>query len=351
MSQSVIDGCRIAGIATATPSHVFNNTRDATGFEKAEIRKIVAMAGVKQRHVSDGSICSSDLCLAAAGDLLEKLQWPRDSIDGLILVTQTPDYFLPSTSCLIHRDLKLAPHCASFDIGLGCSGYPYGLWMAAMMANNGLKRVLLLHGETPSVFTSPQDRATYLLFGDAGSATAIEQQPGAAPWYFNLQTDGSGFDDLIIPAGGFRQRFSDDRRQYYLHMNGTDLFNFTIKRVPPLIADTLSMAGLAVDDVDHFVFHQSNQFMMKHLAKKCKLPAEKTPLIIGEFGNSGGPSVPLTITRGVCAEPLSQRRKMMLLGYGVGLSWGAGLVDLDPDAAICHRELEGPCLTPYEPEE
>ena len=344
MSQSKIGGCRIAGVATAIPSRVFDNNRDATGFKKEEIRKIVAMAGVKQRHVSDGSICSSDLCLRASEDLLRELQWERDTIDGLILVTQTPDYFLPSTSCLIHRDLGLASHCASFDVGLGCSGYPYGLWMAAMMVNNGLQRVLLLHGETPSVFASPEDRATYLLFGDAGSATAIERQEDAAPWYFNLQTDGKGYEDLIIPAGGFRQRFSDDPRQYYLHMNGADLFSFTIQRVPPLIRDTLAMAGLAVDDVGHFVFHQSNQFMMKHLAKKCKLPPERTPLIIGEYGNAGGASVPLTITRGVCKQPLSEVTKMMLLGYGVGLSWGSGLVDLDPDAPICHAELDRPCI-------
>lgn len=344
MSQSVISGSRIAGVATATPSRLFNNTEDASGFEKEEIRKIVAMAGVKQRRISDGSICSSDLCLAAARDLLEALDWETDSIDGLILVTQTPDYFLPSTSCLIHRDLGLAAHCATFDVGLGCSGYPYGLWLAAMMANNGLRRILVLHGETPSVFTHPEDRSTHLLFGDAGSATAIEQDADGKPWHFNLQTDGSGYDDLIIRAGGFRQRFCDDEREYYLHMDGTDLFNFTIKRVPPLIDETLAMAAQTVDDVDYFVFHQSNQFMMKHLAKKCKLPAEKTPVIIGDYGNAGGPSVPLTITRGICTEPLQQPASMMLLGYGVGLSWGAGLVELDPAAKICHREIDGPCI-------
>jgi 3-oxoacyl-[acyl-carrier-protein] synthase-3 len=344
MSRSVIGGCRIAGIATAIPSRIFDNSRDAAGFSKEEVRKVVAMAGVKQRHVSDGSICSSDLCLRAAEDVLRDLGWEKDSIDGLILVTQTPDYFLPSTSCLIHRDLGLSPHCASFDVGLGCSGYPYGLWMAAMMVNSGLQRVLVLHGETPSVFASPEDRATYLLFGDAGSATAVEQQADATPWHFNLQTDGTGYEDLIIPAGGFRQRFSDDPRQYYLHMNGTDLFNFTIKRVPPLIQDTLSMAQLEVDDIDHFVFHQSNQFMMKHLAKKCKLPPEKTPLIIREYGNSGGPSIPLTITRSVCVETLTEPARLMLLGYGVGLSWGSAVVEVDPQAVICHSELDGPCL-------
>jgi 3-oxoacyl-[acyl-carrier-protein] synthase-3 len=344
MSRSEISGCRIAGIATAVPSRIFDNTRDTTGFGEEEVRKVVAMAGVKQRHVSDGSICSSDLCLRAAENLLRDLGWDKDSVDGLIMVTQTPDYFLPSTSSLIHRDLGLGVHCASFDVGLGCSGYPYGLWMAAMMVNSGLQRVLVLHGETPSVFTSPEDRATHLLFGDAGSATAVERKAGAAPWYFNLQSDGSGYDALLIPAGGFRQRFSEDQRQYYLHMNGTDLFNFTIKRVPPLIHDTLEMAGIAVDDVDRFVFHQSNQFMMKHLAKKCGLPAEKTPVILAEYGNTGGASVPLTITRGVCSTPLTSQSKLMLLGYGVGLSWGSALIDLDENTAISHCELAGPCL-------
>lgn len=339
MAQSILSGCRIAGISTSVPSQVFSNINDTEGFDKTEIKKVVAMAGVKNRHISDGNICASDLCLNAAQDLLNKIGWDKTSISGLIMVTQSPDYLLPSTSCIIHKELSLSPHCAVFDVGLGCSGYPYGLWMAAMMINSGLERVLVLHGETPSRFTSNEDRATNFLFGDAGSATAIERSPEGPPWYFNLQTDGQGYDNLLIKAGGFRERFTENIRDYYLQMKGTDLFNFTIKRVPPLIEETLQSADLTVDDVDYFVFHQSNQFMMKHLAKKCQLPLEKTPIILDEFGNTGGPSIPLTITQ-IEPQIIDKNTKLMLLGYGVGLSWGSALLSIDQDMSITHSELQ-----------
>ena len=240
---------------------------------------------------------------------------------------------------MLHKRLGLSDRCAAFDIGLGCSGYPYGLWMAAMMINSGHKRVLLLHGETPSVFTSPDDRATYLLFGDAGTATAVEQTGSGKPWYFTLQTDGQGYDDLIIPAGGFRDRFNTDSREHHLYMNGSNLFNFTIQRVPPLISDTLALAGSAVDDIDYFAFHQSNRFIMKHLMKKCGLAESQVPVILEDYGNAGGPSVALAITRGICTAPLASEVSVMTLGYGVGLSWSAGLVQLDADAVVAHSEL------------
>lgn len=345
MTESIHNNCRIAGISSCVPSRVFDNLVDAKDFPKDDIKKVVSMAGVKQRRISDGKICSSDLCLNAATELLQKLDWDKESINALIMVTQTPDYFLPSTSCLIHRDLGLSDECATFDVGLGCSGYPYGMWLAAMMINSGLDRVLILHGETPSIFTSREDRSTYMLFGDAGSATAVEKKPGEDPWYFKLHTDGSGYDNLIINAGGFRDRFADDPRQHLLHMDGTGLFNFTIKRVPPLIKRTLELAGKETDDVDYYVFHQSNQFMMKHLAKKCKLPEERIPIILGDYGNSGGPSIPLTITQGIGADKIVKKTSLMLLGYGVGLSWGSGLVTVDPDVHILHSELDSPCVS------
>ena len=345
MSESVHHHCRLAGVSTCVPAKVFDNLEDTKGFPKDDIRKVVSMAGVKKRRVSDGTICSSDLCLNAARDLLSNLKWDAASVYALIFVTETPDFFLPPTSCLVHRDLGLPKSCATFDINLGCSGYPYAMWLASMMINSGQKRVLVLHGETPSLITSQDDKSTFMLFGDAGSATAVERNDDAEPWWFNLQTDGSGYDDLIIEAGGFRQRFVDDDRKYYLKMDGTGLFNFTIQRVPPLINRTLEIAGLTVDDVDSYVFHQSNQFMMKHLVKKCGLPADKAPIILDEFGNCGGPSVPLTITQAVCKEPIQQKLLLMLLGYGVGLSWGAALVYIDPESKILHSSIDKPCLS------
>lgn len=344
MAQSTLNNCRIAGIATAVPDNVFDNQQDIEGFSPTEVRKVIAMAGVKQRFVSDGTLCASDLCLQSARELLSGLQWAPDTIDAMILITHSPDYFQPATVNLVHRDLGLSVNCATFDVGLGCSGYPYGLWLAGMMINSGMKRVLVLHGETPSRYASPEDRATYLLFGDAGSATAVERDDSAQPWHFSLHTDGQGYDDLIIRAGAFRNRFSDVERDYYLEMDGSGLFSFTIERVPPLIEDTLQMAGVEKELIDYFIFHQSNQFMMKHLAKKCGLDVDKTPIILEKFGNTGGPSVPLTVTQAVGQQGMRDDLKMLMLGYGVGLSWSSALVSTDASTVIKHSLVNKRCI-------
>lgn len=341
MPATFTNAAVIRGITSCVPARRFDNLADATDFPPDEVEKVVRMAGVKTRHLAGDTICSSDLCLAAARDLLPALNWEPASIDAVIFVTQSPDYLLPSTACLLHRDLKLRDDCAAFDVGLGCSGYPYGAWLASMMLQTpGFKRVLLLHGETPARFAHHGDRAVALLFGDAGSATAFEAPaaPTAERWWFSLHTDGTGYADLIIPGGGFRDRFPTDPAASFVHMNGANIFNFTIKRVPPLIEDTLRAAGCSREEIDYFIFHQSNRFIMRHLAKKTGLPEEKIPLTIGEFGSTGGPSVPLTITRGQLARPADRDLKLLLLGYGVGLSWASALLTLPPGAVLNHVE-------------
>jgi len=187
---------------------------DTKEFTEQEVRKVTGMAGVASRRLAGDSVCSSDLCIAASQRVLTSLGWAPDSIDALIMVTQSPDYFLPSTAHVVHRKLGLGDHCAAFDLGLGCSGYPYGLWLAAMMLQNGgVRRALVLHGETPTRFIDKTDRSVALLFGDAGSATALERQEGqSSDWNFALHSDGSGVDAMIIEAGGFRDRFNQDAR-------------------------------------------------------------------------------------------------------------------------------------------
>lgn len=333
----------IRAITSCVPSRLFNNLTDATEFDPEEVKKVVRMAGVETRHMADDSICSSDLCLAAAKDVMNALDWEPDSIDALIFVTQSQDYFLPSSACLVHRDLQLSPSCAAFDVGLGCSGYPYGLWLASMMLQSqGFKRALLLHGETPTRFASNSDRAVALLFGDAGSATALEateESSERAPWWFSVHTDGTGYDDLIIEGGGFRDRFPEDENKHFVHMNGSGIFNFTIKRVPPLVTETLAGSRFNKEDIDYYIFHQSNQFIMSHLAKKIGLPKEKLPMTIKRFGSAGGPSVPLTTTMGNLDRCDNRDLKLLMIGYGVGLSWGSALVDLPPTARLNHIEL------------
>jgi 3-oxoacyl-[acyl-carrier-protein] synthase-3 len=338
MAGSTIEGVRIAGVVSSAPARSFDNVAETGQFDADEVRKVVGLAGVSHRRLAGPDQCSSDLCIAAARRLLSDLSWAPGSIDGLVFVTQTPDYFLPSTACVVHRALELPEGCAAFDVGLGCSGYPYGLWIASMMvACGGLARVLLLHGETPTKFTHESDRATWLLFGDAGSATALERSPGRRA-SFAMHSDGRGMADLIVHAGGFRDRFSADPRRHYLEMNGPSLFNFTIRRVPPLLEEVLRLAGRRVEEVDQFVLHQSNRFMMQHLAKKVGVPLERMPLTLDTFGNTGGASVPLTLTHAL-PSPRDRTQTVMMVGYGVGLYWGAALVEVDSDVRLAHLDL------------
>jgi 3-oxoacyl-[acyl-carrier-protein] synthase-3 len=344
MALTSTPAARIRAICSSVPKRCFDNLADSTAFDPTEVDKVVKMAGVRTRHLATEKVCSSDLCLAAARRVLERLDWAPESIDGLIFVTQSPDYFLPSTACLIHNWLGLSDRCAAFDVGLGCSGYPYGLWLASMMlAGNGHKRVLVLHGETPARFSDKSDRSVALLFGDAGSATALETAgDGAAgdPWWFSLHTDGSGWRDLIIEGGGFRDRTPADPTRNFVSMNGANIFNFAIKRVPAVIENTLQGSGVPHEAIDYFILHQSNLFIMRHLARKMKVPEAKLPFTIQRFGSAGGPSVPLTITQGNLERPGDRALKLLLVGYGVGLSWGSALVDLPPDAVLDHVVLD-----------
>jgi 3-oxoacyl-[acyl-carrier-protein] synthase-3 len=338
VSRSTIEGVRIAGVSTCVPpQRVVNDA--GLGFDAEEVRKVVAMAGVRERRVAVDTT-SADLCFEAADALLDRLGWQRNSVTGLIFVTQSPDYFLPSTSCMLHEWLGLGDDCAAFDVGLGCSGYPYGLYLAAtMLRAGGHERILLLHGETPSRFVSADDQATVLLFGDAGSATALERTSGGSA-AFCLHTDGAGHAGLIIRGGAFRDRHPADPRDLCLRMDGAGIFNFTIKRVPALIREALELSQRSVAEIDAFVFHQSNRFIIKHLMKKAGLPEERVPMTIDDMGNCGGPSVPVTMTRGLPA-PRDRELQLMLLGYGVGLSWGAAVVALPTDALLLHADYAG----------
>lgn len=346
MSFSRIDGFRIAGVSTCVPPTRVDNLDLGERYGAEDVRKVVSMAGVRHRHVVGDEFTAVDLCTEAARRLLDQLGWAPESITGLIMVTQSPDHFLPSSACVVHAKLGLPVECAAFDMGLGCSGYPYGLYIAAtMLKAGGQQRILMLHGETPSRFVHPDDHATTLLFGDAGSATALEASPAASPApttadaepaSFGLFTDGSGADGLIIRGGAFRDRSPADPRDLCVRMDGAGIFNFTIKRVPPLLNDTLAFAGLSVPDIDAYLFHQSNRFIMKHLMKKCGLSEDRVPFTIEDTGNCGGPSVAVTLTRALSERERDRPLRLMLLGYGVGLSWSSAIVMLPPDAVLLH---------------
>ena len=338
MAQVSLTGMAVRGVVGCIPPKEVSNEKDYPWFEPAEIRKITAMAGIKSRHIVDERTCTSDLCRAAAVRLMERLNWDPNTVDGLILVSQTQDYVMPSTSCILQRRLGLPETCAAFDVNLGCSAYVYGMWLAnSLLHSKACRRILLLTGETPSKFVDLRDRATALLFGDAGSASALEATENDSLAHYIMMTDGSGAEDLMVPGGMFRERFPEDRSRYSLHMDGGHIFDFTRNRIPPLIGDLLALSGKKPHEYAYFIFHQANEYLIKFLAGKAGIAMEKVPFSIGRFGNTGAASVPLTLAlAGPPLESNGHPYQVMLLGFGVGLSWGGVSLQLPANCVFDH---------------
>lgn len=328
MLRESIDQINIVGISAAVPKHCIDNTTLAF----SDINKTIQSIGVKKRRVSDDTICTSDLCFEAAKKLLTELNWDPTSVDCLIFITQTPDYFLPSTSFVLQNRLGLIEASIVLDINLGCSGYVYGLWLISqIMRNSTIKRGLLLVGDTISKIVSDSDRATFPLFGDAGSATALEKnEKQKTKMHFCLGSDGRGWGNLLVEKGNFRKPIEQNEKPSLL-MNGNEIFTFTLSRVPEVIESILSDAAWTKEEIDYFVFHQANAFMLNFLRKKLKIPTEKFPMILEDFGNTSSASVPLTL---VTADFINPMRKMVLAGFGVGYSWAAAAIQWQQEMLI-----------------
>lgn len=332
--RAVTRNVRISGMVSCVPKKVVTNDHFRADFGE-KVDEIAKMTGVRERRWASEADTTASLCELAANRLTQQLGWEKESIDAVIFVSQTSDYRLPASACALHGRLALRPGALAFDVNLGCSGYIYGLWLAFMIAESGsASRVLLAVGDTISKTVDPSDRATAMLFGDAGTVTAIERSSGSPASHFILGTDGLGEHKLIIPQGGFKTNVDaelyGDGKLDTLFMDGGEIFNFTLKSVPSLIKDAIEFAEKAVSDYDAFLLHQANAFMVRHLAKKARLPAEKVPLNIDRFGNTSSATIPLLMTTDLSSQLLGKSSLLCLAGFGVGYSWGAASISVGP---------------------
>lgn len=341
----------IKGLSACVPKNIVDNAEDYPP-KWAGYESFVSATGIAKHRNSPDGICSSDLCLNAAEQLIAELGWDKKEIDALVFVSQTPDFYnVPATSCLLQDRLGLSSNCYTLDITLGCSGWVYAMSViSSLMQGGSIKKGLLLAGDTPTKFCSKDDKSTYPLFGDAGTVTALEYEDGAAPIRFALNTDGSGYRAIIVNAGGFRNPVSKDsftmkehgegkvRCDLNVEMDGEDVFMFGISKAPKVIKSLAEQYGIGLNTIDLFTFHQANLFMNEKIRNKLKIDEAKVPYSIQEYGNTSCASIPLTlVTR--CAEQLKAGKvQHIACGFGVGLSWGA--LNFETDSIVVPNIIE-----------
>lgn len=330
-------GIGIKAIEYYLPEKTLTNEELSSIFGDWTAEKIYEKTGIKNRHIVSENELASDLAVKAAERLFEKGIIKPEEVDFVILGTQSPDYILPTTACVIQERLGLPKSCGAFDFNLGCSAFIYGLALSKSLIHSKIARnVLLLTSETYSKHIHPLDKSTRTIFGDGAAATLISEE-GHAIGDFDLGTDGSGYDRLIMPAGGLRNPPSDAskkeiedngsiRTQENLFMAGTDIFNFTIKVVPQSVKNILEKHNMTLDEIDLVVFHQANKFMLDYLRKKNKIPEEKFYINMSDTGNTVSATIPIALKKAQYEGRLKKGDKVLITGFGVGLSWGSTII-------------------------
>ena len=329
---------KITTISTCVPKNSLDLFSLSNGENFNEINKIINTTGISSVRIANSETTTSDLCFNAAELLITKNNIDRSSIDGLIFVSQTADYKLPQTSHLLQDRLNLNTDTLRLDLPIGCAGYIYGIYQASLMIqSNSCNKVLLLAGDTTSKIINNEDKSLKMVFGDGGSATLIEF--GNDEITCIIHSDGSKYNQLIIPNGGCRNRNltpnnelivdkdGNKRTLNDLYMDGMGVFNFAISKIPPLINEILHFSQFKDEDIDAYILHQANKFMIDYIRKKTKIQNEKMPIMVNGFGNTGPNSIPLLITE-LYPDNNFNLKKTLLCGFGVGLSWGALICNL-----------------------
>ena len=325
----------IKALAYYLPEKVVTNDDLVREFPEWTVEKIASKIGVTERHIAADNETAGDMAVKAAEKLFAESDVKKDQIDFVILCTQSPDYFLPSTACIIQNRLGLSTRCGAFDIDLGCSGYEYGLAVAKGLLVAGIAHnILLLTAETYTKHLHPQDKGNRTIFGDAASATLIAEDGFAKIGEFVLGTDGKGAESLIHKSGAWRMPVPTDTVAWdesgtpisddYLYMDGKAIFDFTSDAVPPMIEETLHKNQLGMDEVDLFIFHQANKYMINYLRKLIGIDKDKFYLFLEHVGNTVSSTIPIAL-----CEARKENRlhgNVLLAGFGVGFSYGAAML-------------------------
>jgi len=320
-------------MTAAVPTQKIDTVSFAKQFGEEYVEKFQKNTGILSVRKTIEHQTASDLAYAAAENLLQKKGVDRQEIGALVFGSLSPDYRRPTTACVLHKRLCLSKNCAAFDLSLGCSAFVYGLTtISAMMSNSNIDKALLLVGETVSKFANPRDSSMVMLFGDGGAAILLEKTEEPISMHSILKTDGTGYQAIIAPAGGMRNtnpaidEYVDEegnvRNLYNSHMQGGNVFSFTISDVPRTIKEFLGTTETVVDNYDCIALHQANKFIIDMIAKKLKADANKFPICLDRYGNTSAPSIPMAICDryGECDE--NKNINVLASGFGVGLSWG-----------------------------
>lgn len=316
--KGTVENVAIAGMACAVPADRRDNSDFVSRFGQEQMAKFEKMVGVRERRFAADGETTADLAHVAALRLKETGCWSEQDVDAVLFVTQTPNHILPATACELQTRLGIKKDVAAYDINLGCSGFVYGvLSSASLLQMQGFRKVLLLGGDTISKLTAPDDAASAPLFGDAGFAMVLFRSDTAAPIRYSFMSDGAGARAILAEQGG------------RLTMDGMDVFNFTINEVPDLIKEQMEQSGVSADQVDYLVLHQANKFVLKQVALATGFSMKKVPVSMDRFGNTSSASIPLTLCDLKMTNPDMGVKKVVMSGFGVGLSWGTLLMDFD----------------------
>lgn len=321
---------KISKIEYYLPQQVLTNEDLEKQFPEWSSERIQEKVGISQRHISSDSETVLDMAVQSSEKIFEN--YDRNKVDFILFCTQSPEYFLPTTACILQDRLGLRKNIGAIDFNLGCSGFVYGLAFAKGLIAAGIaKSILLVTSETYTKHIHPDDKGNRSIFGDASASAIIEKGEGNN-YQFCLGTDGSGAENLMVKKGAFKKDFELNPEHEFgpenIYMNGPEIFNFTIENIPGLVKETLEVNGMTMDDIDHFVFHQANSFMLNYLRKKTKIPAEKFYIDMEKTGNTVSATIPIALKNMMDKGMLKEGDKVLMAGFGVGYSWGATIMEI-----------------------